>query len=138
MPTSETVTELEGNLGASLPPDCRAWLLDPNAPCPVPSDVTIPDESPWTDEVVRLLLQSRFSSTCGERICEILPAGLLSSATTIQVTIVFSRFVLKISAAFVSTFMRPQSARRQRHCPRRIVFKVAGHTVEKGCQSFHA
>jgi hypothetical protein len=37
-----------------LPEDFRSWLLDPEAPYPVPSDVSIPDESAWIDEVSML------------------------------------------------------------------------------------
>ena len=54
MTPSESVLELERHLGLRLPEDFRSWLLDPEAPYPVPSDVNIPDESPWIDEVSML------------------------------------------------------------------------------------
>ncbi len=52
---SESVLELERQLGLRLADDFRSWLLDPEAPYPVPSDVTIPDASTWIDEVSMLL-----------------------------------------------------------------------------------
>jgi SMI1-KNR4 cell-wall len=55
MTTSDSVLELERHLGLRLPEDFRSWLLDPEAPYPVPSDVNIPDESTWIDEVSMLL-----------------------------------------------------------------------------------
>jgi hypothetical protein len=58
MTPSESVIELERHLGLRLPEDFRSWLLDPEAPYPVPSDINIlgnvPEESPWIDEVSML------------------------------------------------------------------------------------
>lgn len=54
MTPSESIHELERQLGLRLPEDFRSWLLDPGAPYQVPSDVNIPDESPWIDEVSML------------------------------------------------------------------------------------
>lgn len=55
MTTSESVLELERHLGSRLPEEFRSWLLDSEAPYPIPSDVNIPDECPWIDEVSMLL-----------------------------------------------------------------------------------
>jgi hypothetical protein len=54
MTSSEAIAEIESIVGLRLPNDYRSWLADPEARYPVPSDVTIPNESPWTDEVERL------------------------------------------------------------------------------------
>lgn len=45
------IVSIEGILGKALPSEYRNWLLDPSANHPFPSDVTIPDDPPWTDEV---------------------------------------------------------------------------------------
>lgn len=51
MTSPEAIVEVELRLGIRLPEDYRAWLLDPEAPNPVPSEINIPDDNPWVDEV---------------------------------------------------------------------------------------
>ena len=54
MSSHEAAMKIESLLGTQLPEDFRSWLTDDSRVCPVPSDVTIPDDPPWIDEVVYL------------------------------------------------------------------------------------
>jgi hypothetical protein len=68
MSASDAITQLESLLGRRLPEDFRLWLTDATPSLPVPSDVVIPDDPPWIDEVTHLYDAERIlSATTGER-----------------------------------------------------------------------
>src|SRR6185295_7601318 len=48
---NEAITRLEQLLGRSLPADYASWLVEPNAAYPMPAEVSIPDKSPWIDQI---------------------------------------------------------------------------------------
>lgn len=54
MSSSDAITQLESLLGIGLPEDFRTWLTAGTRTLPIPSDVTIPDDPPWVDEVTHL------------------------------------------------------------------------------------
>ena len=68
MSASDAITQLESLLGRRLPDDFRLWLTDATPSLPVPSDVVIPDDPPWIDEVTHLYDAERIlAATTGER-----------------------------------------------------------------------
>jgi hypothetical protein len=68
MSASDAITQLETLLGRRLPEDFRLWLTDATPSLPVPSDVVIPDDPSWIDEVTHLYDAERILAvTTGER-----------------------------------------------------------------------
>ena len=53
MTKEQALAKIETWVGR-LPDDYRAWLLEDEPADPCPAQVTIPDRSPWTDELVQL------------------------------------------------------------------------------------